>query len=124
MGQTGRSVLSDEMIQYKKEERRTVRYRYKVMKYGTDNKTILWRCEVIGPFHSRTYGVCGFGTTKKRSKVNLERRLANDYRYIGNLMFSDVDEADTVGIPDDRLWELWIQNRPISKAEAVGSAGL
>lgn len=117
MGQTGRTVLSDDTIQYKKEERRTVRYKYQKVQHG-------WMCVVVGPFHSRTYGVNAFGTTKKTSKAKLETRLANDYRYIGNLMFSDVDEADTVGIPDPRLWELWVRNCPISHTEAVGSAGL
>lgn len=117
MGQTGTTVLSDDTIMYKKEQKRTVRYQYQKVKHG-------WMCVVVGPFHSRTYGVNGFGTTKSRSKVELERRLANDYRYLGNLMFSDQDESDTVGIPDSRLWELWVRNCPISRSEAVGTAGL
>lgn len=118
IGQTGTSVLSElELIQYRTHKRRTVRYKYTKVKHG-------WICVVVGPFHSRTYGVNAFATTKAHSKVKLEYRLANDYRYIGCLMFSDVDEADTVGIVNDRLWELWVRNCPLTPTEAVGSAGL
>jgi len=61
IGQTGRVALSDEAIQYKLSRKRTVRYWYVKCAHG-------YRAEVVGPFHSRTYGACGFGTTKKRAK--------------------------------------------------------
>lgn len=97
IGQTGRVLLSDAMVRYKKEQKRTLRYQYSKLSGGC---YLAWIC---GPFHSRTYGVCGFGTDKMRSKAALQRRLANDYRYHGGLMFSDHDAADDVGEFDTRL---------------------
>ncbi len=88
--QTGSSVLSDTIIQQKLSRERTIKYQYQKVKHG-------WAAWVCGPFQSRTYGVCGFGTVKPLAKASLQRRLANDYRYIGNMMYSDVDEADEVG---------------------------
>ena len=96
MGQTGTTVLSDKMAQHKRPRRRTVRYRYVRHWFG-------WRAEIIGPFHDRTYGVCGFGTRKARAKEALIGRLVCDYGYAGNLIFSDDDTSDTVGIVDVRL---------------------
>ena len=114
MGQTGRSVLSDEKIQYKLAQKRTVRYWYVKCQHG-------YRAEVVGPFHSALYGACGFGTKKTRAKAALERNLANNYGYIGRLIFSDVDEADKVGQhwPSEMTSDL-----PISAHEACGSAGM
>lgn len=114
IGQTGTTVLSDEKIQYKLAQKRTVRYRYKKYKNG-------YRAEVIGPFHSKVYGACSYGTKKTSAKKALERRLANSYGYIGHLLFSDHDESDNVGrvyADDDR------PASPISTCVAIGSAGI
>lgn len=91
IGQTGSVVLSDNLIQYKGSKKRTVRFQYERMKCG-------WIAWVCGPFHSRTYGACGYGATKSRAKEVLQRNLANHYRYFGRLMFSVLDSSDTVGI--------------------------
>lgn len=97
IGQTGRVVLSDDAIFRKLSQKRTVRYQYTTM----GRKLIMaWVC---GPFHSRTYGACGFGTTRITAKAALQRNLANGYRYFGHIMFSDVDTADNVGAVDERL---------------------
>lgn len=90
IGQTGQVILSDDAIQRKLSLKRTVRYQYQKVRHG-------WTAWVCGPFHSRTYGACGFGTDKRRSKAALQRRLGNNYGYTGNIMYSDVDEADSVG---------------------------
>lgn len=108
IGQTGSVVLSDETIHRKLSRKRTVRYQYTRVKHG-------WTTWVSGPFHSRTYGACGFGTDKRRSKAALQRRLANSYRYLGHMLFSDVDEADKVGIVDDRLLDVGVVNRAITE---------
>lgn len=69
--------------------------------------------------------MCGFGTSKLWAKDILTRILANDYRYLGNLIYSDVDEADNVGQVSRRLSEsTTIIARPITPLEAVGSAGM
>ena len=94
--QTGSVVLSDDSILRNRSVKRTVRYQYRKIKLG-------WIAWVCGPFHSRTYGVQGFGSNKKWAKAALQSRLANDYRYLGHLMFSDVDESDTVGDVNPRL---------------------
>jgi hypothetical protein len=127
IGQTGRVVLSDEAIQYKLAKKRTVRYQYAKVKHG-------WNTWVCGPFHSRTYGACGYGTTKKRAKAALKRNLGNNYNYIGQMLFSDVDEADIIGLSPAELWHRAnniereaLKNagaRPISVYEAIGSAGM
>lgn len=96
IGQTGRAVLSDNLIQYKKSRKRTVRYQHeKVQQY--------WSAWVCGPFHSPTYGAHGFGITRARAKQSLYRNLANNHGYLGGMILSDVDESDTVGIVDPRL---------------------
>lgn len=107
IGQTGSVVLSDDSIFRNRSAKRTVRYQYQKVKLG-------WIAWVCGPFHSRTYGAQGYGSSKKWAKAALQRRLANDYRYLGNLMFSDVDESDTVGIVNPRLLDEPTA-RPISK---------
>jgi len=117
IGQTGRCVLSDDAIQHKLSRKRTVRYQYEKVKHG-------WTAWVCGPFHSRTYGACSFGTTKQRAKAALETNLANNYGYLGHLMFSDVDEADIVGYIDERLLPDNAEARPITAHDAVGSAGM
>ncbi len=63
--------------------------------------------------------MCGFGTSKLWAKATLERILANDYGYLGNLMYSDVDEADKIGTVDTRLSEPNAPARPITQLEAV-----
>ena len=132
IGQTGRTVLSDTVLQFKASCKKTVRYRYTLMssvKVPTDKnreRTVCqWRAEVIGPFHSTMYGACSFGPTKKRSKVALQRRLCNDYRYNGFMLLSAIDDADNVGMVDLRLWDQISSGRPITKTsgELVGSAG-
>ena len=127
IGQTGKVVLSDDALQYKVSQRRTVRYQYLKVKHGF----IAWVC---GPFHSRTYGACSFGTTKTASKASLQRRLSNDYRYNGCLMFSDVDDADVTGLSVAEIWHRanniereTLKNespRPITRSDACGSAGM
>jgi hypothetical protein len=110
IGQTGSVVLSDDSILRKRSKKRTVRYQYRKVKAG-------WTAWVCGPFHSRTYGVQGFGSSKKYAKAALQRRLANDYGYLGHMLFSDVDESDTVGLPDMRLLDENCSARPITVAE-------
>lgn len=118
IGQTGRTVLSDNVLQFKASQKKTVRYRYIRVPNG-------WLCQAIGPFHSVLYGTCAFATKKYRAKAALKRRLANDYRYIGCMLFSDVDDADNVGKVDLRLWDHISSGRPITKTsgELIGSAG-
>lgn len=116
MGQTGRTVLSDDTIQYKVAQKRTIRYRYVKMTVG-------YRAEVVGPFHSRTYGVCSFGTKKTSAKNALKLRLANDYGYLGVMLFSDVDTADNVGDPDPRLLDANATARRLTFSDLCGTAG-
>jgi len=99
IGQTGKTVLSDDAIWFPRSRKRTLRYRYVGAKKGYRH-----RAEIIGPFHSRLYGVCAYGTTRERAKVALQRRLANDYRYLGHLIFSDVDESDIAGLSAVEIW--------------------
>lgn len=117
IGQTGKTILSDDTIQYKSAQRRTVRYQY--TKVGLE-----WCAWVCGPFHSRTYGACGFGTRKRLAKTALRRGLANRFGYIGNVMFSTVDEADSVGNVDFQLLDDNVSTRPITYVDACGSAGM
>ena len=134
IGQTGRVVLSDDVIQFKASHKKTVRYRYQLMssvKVATDNPKVdrtvcQWKAEVIGPFHSSLYGACSYGSTRKRSKAALQRRLMCDYRYNGVMLLSATDDADNVGNVDTRLWDQVSSGRPITKgfAELVGSAGM
>ena len=117
IGQTGKGVLSDGTISYRREKKRTVRYMF--TKMSPKN----WMAWVCGPFHSRTYGVCSFGTNKGRARAALKRRLADDYGYIGRLLLSVVDDADKVGDVDTRLWDDRAAPWPITKLQACGSAG-
>lgn len=116
MGQTGRIVLSDDMIKHKASYAKTVRYRYVHMgKY--------WRAEVIGPFHSKLYGACSIGTKKTRAKAALKARLSDEYGYHGCMLISDVDAADNVGTVDQRLLDDRQMAYPITLGELIGSAG-
>lgn len=123
IGSTGTNApaLSDEAIQYKLSAARTVRYQYHKL---SDNKT--WCCWVCGPFHSRMYGVSSFGTSKFRAKTALRTNLANNYGYIGHLLFSDVDTADTIGKVNKRLLNVEVvlgndaKSVPITRVEAAG----
>lgn len=135
VGQTGRIVLSDHTLRYKIDKKRTIRFGFKKVKGG-------WMAQVTGPFHSRLYGVTGLGycgpitaltaddkaceprklsgaEIRKRAKTSakaaLKARLADDFGYIGHLMFSDHDEADNVGDPNPRLSEEGARNIPITK---------
>jgi hypothetical protein len=117
IGQTGRIPLSEEAIQHKLGRKRTVRYQYQRTKHG-------WIAWVCGPFHSRTYGACAFGTDKIRSKAALQRRLANDYRYLDHMLYSDVDDADNVGNVDERLLDPQATARPLIFADLVGATGM
>jgi hypothetical protein len=116
-GQTGKVVLSDGTLKYDKDRRRAVRYKF--TKMGPNN----WQAWVCGPFHSVLYGVCSFGTTKSRAKDSLQRRLANDYGFIGTMMLSADDEADKVGEVDCRLLDQRANAWPITRLQACGSAG-
>lgn len=108
-GQTGRVVLSDDAIHYKLGKKRTVRYQYSRL---SDKRWMAW---VNGPFHSRTYGACGMGATKQSAKASLQTNLANNYRYLGHLLFSDVDSADHVGEIDTRLLDSNVVNHSITR---------
>lgn len=112
VGQTGKIVLSANIIQYKQSKKRMVRYQYTKL----SDKWMAWVC---GPFHSRTYGAPGFGTNKKRAKAALRDNLARNYGYLGIMMFSDVDESDTVGIVDERLLDDNAIARPITHGKLV-----
>ena len=107
IGQTGKVVLSDDAIHRKLSRKQTVRYQYQKVQYGF----MAWVC---GPFHSRLYGIIGFGVSRVHSKAALQRRLANDYGYLGNMLFSDVDEADTVGDIDPRLSDVGAAASPVT----------
>ncbi len=87
IGQTGSIVLSDSDVKRGSSGGRTLRYQYE--KLGRS-----WMAWICGPLHSRMYGACGFGTTKAQTKKALSRTLANNHGYFGNLIFSDVDDAD------------------------------
>lgn len=116
IGQTGKTVLSDNMIQFKPSYKKTVRYWYQKMTVG-------WLAIVIGPFHSRLYGVCCYGTSKECAKAALWRHLAKEYGYFGTMLYSDVDTADTVGDVDFRLLDEGQQAHPITRGELIGAAG-
>ncbi len=109
IGQTGAVVLSDDSIAYNRSKARTVRYQYQKVQLG-------WIAWVCGPFHSEVYGTQGFGSSKKFAKAALKMRLANDYRYLGGMLFSDVDESDTVGVVDMRLLDDNEKARPVTVA--------
>lgn len=113
IGQSGKTVLSDGIVQYKKSKKRTVRYWY--VKCGR-----FWLCQVIGPFHSALYGASGFGTTRKSAKKALVVQLANRFGYLGHLLFSDVDDADNVGVVDYRLAIENMAARPIMMNDLCG----
>lgn len=117
IGQTGRIILSDDMIQYKMSRNRTVRYQY--IKVGVE-----WCAWVCGPFHSRTYGTSGFGIKKRHAKEALQRGLANRFGYIGRVLFSAVDEADNVGNVNPRLLDDNAMAKPLTFSDARGSAGM
>ncbi len=110
IGQTGSSVLSNDAVNRAIGKNRTVRYRYEKCANG-------YRAVVVGPFHSRMYGVCGFGAKRWSAIKSLWLRLGNDYGYLGNLIRSDVDEADTVGIVDQRLFDQYAMAKPITIAD-------
>lgn len=90
MGQTGQVILSDQLTQARPVKRQIIKYQYQRI-HG------YWLASVCGPFHSRLYGVCGIGGKKLSAQKALRTNLSNDYGYLGNLIFSDVDESDTVG---------------------------
>lgn len=116
LGQTGRHTLSEEALNYRISAGHGVRYQFS--RYGT-----MWMAWVCGPFHSRTYGVCGVGTTKAKAKVALRNNLADNYGYHGAVSFSDVDSADNVAVVDIRLWDDRDTNRPITARDACGAVG-
>lgn len=108
IGQTGRITVSDDsVIRRRQAGERLVRYQYQKVKCGW----ITWAC---GPFHSRTYGLCGFGTNKARAKAELYRHLNEDFGYIGPMLFSTIDFADKVGEIDPRLLDPRETARPIT----------
>ncbi len=120
VGQTGSVVLSDDGLIRARGMKRTVRYRYQPIKCGARTH---WLCEVIGPFHSALYGACSYGAKRTSAKKALIRRLANEFGYIGRLLFSNTDAADNVGIVDSRTIADGTTSRPITKNVLVGSAG-
>lgn len=80
IGQTGKVVLSESMIHYRRNKKRTVRYRSVECASGH-------MAEVIGP--SDMQGLCSFGAKPWSAKESLRRLLANDHGYFGNLILSD-----------------------------------
>lgn len=126
IGQTGSVVLSDEKTLFQVSQKRTVRYRWEKCHLG-------YRAVVVGPFHSRMYGVNSFGTNTKSAKKALRRRLGNDYNYVGILLFSGDDESDTIGLTRSELEHrannverARLKNavaRPISNHELCGASG-
>ncbi len=80
IGQTGKVVLSESMLHYKRNKKRTVRYRSVRSAAG-------YMAEVIGP--SDMVGLCSFGAKPWSAKESLRRLLANDHGYFGNLILSD-----------------------------------
>jgi len=127
IGQTGSVVLSDDSVWHPVSQKRAVRYRIV-------GRNARYRAEVIGPFHSRLYGACSYGTTKDRAKVALKNRLMNSYGYHGFMLLSGVDESDTVGLSAVEIWHRAnnpqreaLKNlipAPITLREAIGSAGM
>lgn len=111
--------VSTERCDYRSSTKRAVRYRYVAM----FNSTRQYRAEIIGPFHSALYGLCGFGTTKARAKAELKRNLANNHGFIGTMLVSDKDEADTVGLLDRDLIDAHTSPCPISFQDLIGAAG-
>lgn len=110
IGQTGRTVLSNDTANRNITKRRTLRYRYEKCANG------YWAV-VMGPFHSRRYGVCGFGMKRPAAKRALIGRLANDYGYFGNLIFSDIDEGDNIGNIDTRSWDKGAVAKPFGTSD-------
>lgn len=79
IGQTGTVVLS-ETVTRQRSYKRTIRYTFTKVKDG-------WECWVCGPsIHTRTYGATGFGPKKHYAKASLERNLANNYGYLGQMV--------------------------------------
>lgn len=111
VGQTGKGhkVLSDETRLYGRSKKRTVRYEFRGM--GPNS----WMASVIGPFDSLLYGACGFGGTKARAEKELRRNLADNYSYLGRMILSVTDDADSVGDVDTTLWDDRRDKGPITK---------
>lgn len=105
---------SKEREDYRASTKRAVRYMMIRMWRG------YYRADVVGPFHSALYGVCGFGTTRAKAKIALQRNLANNHGFIGSVLLTTKDEADSVGV---RYPNEMTADRPITLLEAVGSAG-
>jgi hypothetical protein len=82
-----------------------------------------YRAEVVGPFHSKLYGCCSFGRSKASAKARLKNNLARNFGFIGTMLLSDKDEADTVGYPDKDLIGPDTSASPISFQELCGAAG-
>lgn len=80
IGQTGKVVLSESIIHYRRNKKRTIHYRSVQSAAG-------YRAEVIGP--SDMMGLCSYGAKPGSAKKALQRRLANDHGYFGNLILSD-----------------------------------
>ncbi len=80
IGQTGKVVLSESMMHYKRNKKRTIRYRSVPCGFGH-------MAEVIGP--SDMMGLCSFGVKRLSAERALRRLLANDHGYFGNLILSD-----------------------------------
>ena len=97
IGQTGKTVLSVALLHRKRSKRKTVLYQF--MRIGDS-----WTAWVCGPFRHRLYGQAASGhsryasTAKARAKRQLADRLAREFGYHGNLMYSDLDESDIVGL--------------------------
>ena len=105
LGQTGKTVLSVALIHRKRSKRKTIRFQF--MRIGDG-----WIAWVCGPFRHRLYGQAATGyarhastakaRAKSRAKLLLADRLAREFGYFGNLMYSDLDESDIVGLVQGR----------------------
>lgn len=80
IGQTGKVVLSESVIHYRRNKKRTIRYRSTECASGHI-------AEVIGP--SDMVGLCSFGAKPWSAKKALQRRLAIDHGYFGNMILLD-----------------------------------
>jgi hypothetical protein len=109
-------AMSSEKNECGADKRRAVRFWYMKTPWG-------YRAEIVGPFHSKLYGMCAFGRSKVSAKAQLKSRLARNFGFIGTMLLSDKDEADTVGLPDRNATDSNTSACPITLQELCGAAG-
>lgn len=109
-------TMSSEKNEFSAATKRAVRFWYVKMGFG-------YRAEIVGPFHSQLYGACAFGRSKVSCKARLKQQLARNFGFIGSMLMSDRDEADTVGLPDLSHADPNVSASPITLQELCGTAG-